>query len=161
VRQNQLDNGATELAALNAISTTKEMKALVLYSFASADQILQMEAHALAGELATAQGNADQGITELEAAVAIQDNLAYIEPPAFYYPVRQTLGALLLAANRPADAEAVYRTDLKQYPKNGWSLFGLAQSLTAQGKKAEAAEVQKQFEDAWQHADVTLTTSRF
>lgn len=161
VRQGALDKAGQELTALEAITNTKEMKALVLYSFATADQILQMEAHSLAGELASAQGDFAQGVAELEAAVALQDNLAYIEPPAFYYPVRETLGALLLAADRPADAEAVYRADLVQYPKNGWSLFGLEQSLTAQGKKAEAVEVQKQFEAAWQHADVTLTASRF
>ncbi|MCE7979578.1 MAG: hypothetical protein DYG89_00180 [Caldilinea sp. CFX5] len=161
VRQGALDKAAAELAALQAIAATEEMKALALYSFATAEQILQIEAHALAGELATAQGDAEQGITELEAAVEIQDSLAYIEPPAFYYPVRQTLGALLLAADRPVDAEAVYRADLAQYPQNGWSLFGLEQSLTAQGKSDGAAEVQKQFEEAWQHADVTLTASRF
>jgi predicted Zn-dependent protease len=78
-----------------------------------------------------------------------------------YFTVRQTLGALLLGADRPADAEAIYRADLAQYPQNGWSLFGLAQSLTAQGKNDEVAEVQKQFAEAWQHADVTLTASRF
>ena len=117
--------------------------------------------HGLAGELAAAQGNPAQGVAELEATVALQGNLACIEPLAFYYPMSETLGALLLAANRPVDAEAVYRADLVQYPKNGWSLFGLEQSLTAQGKKAEAAEVQKQFEVAWQHADVTLTASRY
>ncbi len=97
----------------------------------------------------------------MEEGVKLQDNLAYIEPPAFYYPLRQTLGALLLAADRPADAEAVYRADLAQYAKNGWSLFGLEKSLMAQGKNDEAAKVQKQFEIAWQYADVTLTSSRF
>jgi len=161
VRQNELDKAQQELTALQAIATTDEMKALVLYSFATADQILQMEAHSLAGELAAAQGDSAQGIAELETAVELQDNLVYIEPPAFYYPVRETLGALLLAADRPADAEAVYRADLVEYPQNGWSLFGLAQSLTAEGKNDEAAQVQKQFETAWQYADVTLTGSRY
>ena len=71
------------------------------------------------------------------------------------------LGAALLDANRAADAEAVYRADLKQYPQNGWSLLGLAQSLQAQGKDKDAAEAQKQFAAAWQYADVTLKRSRF
>lgn len=159
VRQGELDKATTELTALQTIAVTEAMKALVLYSFATADQILQMEAHALAAELAAAQGDFTRAIAELEAGVELQDNLAYIEPPAFYYPLRQTLGALLLAADRPADAEAVYRADLAQYPQNGWSLFGLGQSLTAQGK--EDAEVQKAFAAAWQYADVTLTASRF
>jgi hypothetical protein len=62
---------------------------------------------------------------------------------------------------RLAEAEAVYREDLRQYPENGWSLFGLTESLKAQGKTAEAAEIQQRFEAAWQEADVQLTASRF
>jgi len=100
-------------------------------------------------------------IARLEKAVEIQDTLAYIEPPAWFYPVRQNLGAALLEAGRAAEAEAVYREDLRQYADNGWSLFGLAESLRAQGKLAEAAEAQQRFEAAWQRADVTLTASRF
>ena len=75
--------------------------------------------------------------------------------------MRHNLGAGLLEAGRPAEAEAVYREDLRQYPENGRSLFGLAESLRAQGKAAEAAEAQQRFEAAWQHADVSLTSSRF
>jgi hypothetical protein len=73
--------------------------------------------------------------------------------------VRQSLGAALLAAGRAA--EAAYREDLKQNRENGWSLFGLAQSLRAQGKTAEADQVQARFTQAWARADVTLTASRF
>src|SRR5205823_550157 len=83
---------------------------------------------------AGARGQSDQMIADLERAVAIQDRLDYIEPPAWFYPVRQSLGAALLQAGRSADAEAVYREDLRYYPNNGWSLFGLAQSLRAQGR---------------------------
>ena len=100
-------------------------------------------------------------IAHLEEAVRIQDSLAYIEPPSWYYPVRQNLGAALLALGRTEEAEAVYREDLRQYPNNGWSLFGLAESLRAQGKTEEAAEVQQRFEAAWQYADVVLNASRF
>jgi hypothetical protein len=84
-----------------------------------------------------------------------------MEPPAWFYPVRHNLGAALLEADQPAEAEAVYREDLRQYPNNGWSLFGLAESLRAQDKTAEATEVEQQFRLAWQYADVTLTASRF
>jgi hypothetical protein len=94
-------------------------------------------------------------------AVKIQDGHWFTEPPPWYYPVRQSLGAALLAAGRPAEAEAVYREDLKQNRENGWSLFGLAQSLRAQGKTAEADQVQARFTQAWARADVTLTASRF
>ena len=93
--------------------------------------------------------------------MAIQDGHWFTEPPPWYYPVRQSLGAALLAAGRPAEAEAVYREDLARNRENGWSLFGLAQSLRAQGKTAEADQVQARFAVAWTRADVTLTASRF
>jgi predicted Zn-dependent protease len=75
--------------------------------------------------------------------------------------VRQTLGAVLLQAGRAPAAEAVYREDLKRNPGNGWSLFGLAQSLRAQGKTAEAGRAEASFRTVWSQADVTLTASRF
>jgi cytochrome c-type biogenesis protein CcmH/NrfG len=75
--------------------------------------------------------------------------------------VRQSLGAVLLQAGRAGDAEQVYRDDLQRNPGNGWSLFGLAQSLRAQGKTAEAAQIDESFKKAWAQADVTLTASRF
>jgi hypothetical protein len=75
--------------------------------------------------------------------------------------VSHILGAELLAAHRPAEAEAVYRESLKSYRIDGWALFGLAQALDAEGKHGEAADVRKQFSDAWQLADIKLTSSRF
>jgi predicted Zn-dependent protease len=95
------------------------------------------------------------------AAVAEQDGHWFTEPPVWYFPVRQSRGAALLAGGRPVEAEAVYRDDLKRNPENGWSLFGLAQSLRAQGKTADAAAVDAQFGRAWARADVTLSASRF
>jgi hypothetical protein len=71
------------------------------------------------------------------------------------------LGAAPLAGGRPAEAEAVYRDDLKRNPENGWSLFGLARSLEAQGKAADAATAEARFRKAWARADVTLSASRF
>jgi predicted Zn-dependent protease len=76
-------------------------------------------------------------------------------------PTRQALGAVLLQAGRAADAEAVYGKDLEQHPKNGWSLYGLAQALHAQGKSEQAALVESGFAQAWKQADVKLTASRF
>jgi len=117
--------------------------------------------HHLAGELAGARGDPAGEVSELEAAVSAQDRLNYTEPPAFYFPTRQALGAALLEAGRPADAEAVYRQDLAQYPKNGWSLFGLAESLRAQKKPSEARWAEQGFTRAWARADVKLSASRF
>jgi tetratricopeptide (TPR) repeat protein len=158
-RQGQLDKATTEVDKLVEIGQTDEMKNFTLYSFAQASTMLDIATHVLAGELAGAQGSMDKMIAELEEAVAIQDNLHYMEPPAWHYPVRHNLGAALLKVGQATEAEAVYREDLRQYHNNGWSLFGLAESLKAQDKTAEAAEVQQQFETAWQYADVQLTSS--
>ena len=93
--------------------------------------------------------------------MALEDDLAYGEPPPWLYPVRHNPGAALLQLGRQAEAEAVYREDLRQYPHNGWGLFGLAESLRAQGRAAEAAALQPQIDSAWQNADFALTSSGF
>jgi predicted Zn-dependent protease len=91
--------------------------------------------------------------------VAIEDELPYDEPPGWHMPVRQSLGALLLEAGRPADAEAVYREELRRNPENGWSLFGLSKALLEQGRDEEAAAVNARFREAWAHADIELSAS--
>jgi tetratricopeptide (TPR) repeat protein len=115
----------------------------------------------LEGEILAREGNLAEAVKALRAAVAKGDKLRYSEPPDWVVPVRHALGAWLLRAGDPAGAEAVYRQDLKQWPDNGWSLFGLAASLEAQGKKAEAARVREQFDAAWKRADVKLSASCF
>ncbi|MFL2537341.1 MAG: hypothetical protein ACJ0RQ_14185 [Candidatus Azotimanducaceae bacterium] len=113
----------------------------------------------LKGEIAYRQSDYAGAVPHFERAVAAQDLLPYTEPPFWYYPTRQSLGAALLKAGKPVEAEAVYRADLKQYRHNGWSMFGLMQSLEAQGKTAEAAKVEVHFDAAWQFADTELEAS--
>ena len=129
--------------------------------FFRAKNMLQLAANVLAGEIAAKAGDIASAERLLRAAVAEQDTHWFTEPPPWYFPVRQSLGAVLLQAGRPADAEQVYREDLRRNPGNGWSLFGLAQSLRAQGKTAEAAQTGSAFRKAWAQADVTLAASRF
>ncbi|HXV59115.1 MAG TPA: tetratricopeptide repeat protein, partial [Vicinamibacteria bacterium] len=100
-------------------------------------------------------------IDSLEKAVNLQDNLAYTEPPPWHYPVRHSLGAVLLEAGRPEQAEDVYRDDLRKWPENGWSLFGLMQCLRTQGRMDEARLTEKRFLKAFARADVALTSTRF
>ena len=161
VRLGQLDKAAEHQEQLATIAAMESMKDFTLWSFEKAGKMLAIASGVLAGELAGARGETDVMIAQLQEAVAIQDGLAYMEPPPWYYPVRNNLGAALLEQERATEAEAVYRKDLEQFRNNGWSLFGLAASLRAQGKMDEAAEVQKQFEAAWQYADIDLTASRY
>jgi tetratricopeptide (TPR) repeat protein len=122
---------------------------------------LAIAVHALTGEIASRRGDLDAGITHFREAIKIEDAGLYFEPPKWYYPVRHSLGAVLLRAGKNAEAEQIYREDLKRFPENGWALFGLAQALKAQGKDAEAARVDARFRKAWADADVTLVASRF
>ena len=111
------------------------------------------------GEIAMAEGNHEEAIAYFRTAVETQDELPYTEPPFWYYPTRHTLGRALLTSGDAAGAEQVYRDDLQQYPRNGWSLFGLVQALEAQDK--DAGEFQERFDNIWAQADVKLNASTF
>ena len=128
---------------------------------ADAKTAVSIAVHALLGEIATRSGKADEGIAHFRAALKIEDAGLYFEPPRWYYPIRHSLGAALLKAGKSTEAEAVYRDDLKRFPENGWSLFGLTAALEAQGKSAEVAAVKQRFAKAWAGSDITLTASRF
>jgi hypothetical protein len=119
----------------------------------------EIGAYVLSAELAARAGRTEEALKALEAARELEDGMLYQEPPFWHQPVRHHLGALLLSAGRPADAEQRYREDLKRFPKNAWALAGLAASLKAQGKAAEAAEAEAQLAAAG--ADVKLASSRF
>lgn len=123
--------------------------------------ILQIAENALEGEIAGRRGDLDASIAAFRAAANIEDGLIYIEPPFWYYPIRHSLGAALLEAGREEEAEQAYREDLKRFPANGWSLYGLAQSLRAQGRDAEAAEVEATLAKSWDQADVDIAGSTF
>jgi tetratricopeptide (TPR) repeat protein len=145
------------------VRTAAENPALarMTVGFNPAPSIMQIASNVLAGEIAAQRGNHQEAITRLKEAAKQEDALTYGEPPDWPVPVRHNLGAVLLKAKRPAEAEAAYREDLKRFPENGWALHGLAESLRAQGKTAEAQEVQARLTKAWEGADVRLTGSRF
>jgi tetratricopeptide (TPR) repeat protein len=111
------------------------------------------------GEIALAEGDSQKAITHFRRAVATQDRLPYTEPPFWYYPTRHSLGKALLIAGLPEQAETVYRRDLQDYPRNGWAMFGLIESLKAQGK--DASDVEQAYASVWSQADVVLISSTF
>ena len=122
--------------------------------------IIKLAAFGLDGEIKQKAGNLVAAIKAFESAVALEDLNNYTEPPDWAQPMRNYLGAAFMEAGRYTEAEAVYRRDLKWNHKNGWSMFGLHKALDAQGKSSEAAATEKQFEIAWQYADIELTRSR-
>lgn len=156
----KLDEARAELRKLDALIGNERVKKTAL-GFASGPTLLTIASETLAGELAAKRGRLDEALLRLERAVRLQDGLTYNEPPDWYYPVRHSLGAVLLETGRAEEAEVVYWEDLRRNPENGWALFGLVKALRAQGKEAEARAVDARFAKAWANADVTLTSSRF
>ena len=126
-----------------------------------ARQMVDLSQALLDGEIARKSGDLDKAITYFKDAAAIEHALPYTEPPYWHQPVSHILGAALLEAGKPADAEAVYRESLKTYRIDGWALFGLAQALDAEGRHAEADAVRAEYKHAWMFADVELASSRF
>src|SRR3954452_7076904 len=108
------------------------------------------------GEILVREGKTDRGLEKLREAVTLEDALHYDEPPAWMIPARHVLGAALMRFNKAAEAEQVYRADLARLPDNGWSLFGLAQALRAQGKTDEAGTYQSKFEKVWAKSDTKI-----
>lgn len=149
-----------ELAALDKAAASDSMRDK-LVGFAPAPALLGVAAAVLRAEMAGDRGDREGAVAALDRAVRVQDSFLYNEPPDWYFPTRHYLGAALLAAGRPGEAETVYWADLARNPANGYALFGLKQALEVQGRKADATDVDAQFRAAWKGADVQLTSSRF
>mgnify|MGYP001171412764 CR=1 FL=1 len=148
-----------ELAALASLKSNPKVMVLDGNDY-PASALLQIADSLLQGEIAQASGDGKTAIARFTEAVAGQDALPYTEPPFWYYPTRQSLGAALLMAGRAKEAQAVYETDLQQYPHNGWSTYGLILALEAQGQAEKAAMHREHFKAMWQFADVELKGSR-
>jgi tetratricopeptide (TPR) repeat protein len=155
----RLEDAEKERTALAAIATDPKLAGLTMQSGSTAGQLMSIAQHVLDASIAEARGRIDDAVADLRMAIAIQDSLPYTEPPPWYFPVRHALGATLLKAKRPAEAERVYRDDLAHNRGNGWSLYGLAASLRAEGNAKDAAAADRLFEAAWARADVAPTVS--
>lgn len=125
----------------------------------AASTILDVAEAMLDGEILLREGRDEEGLARLREAVRREGLVRYDEPPDWIIPVRHALGAALMNLGRYKEAEQVYREDLKKWPDNGWSLYGLGRTLQHLGREAEAAPVLKKFDEAWAHADIPLTSS--
>jgi tetratricopeptide (TPR) repeat protein len=160
LRTGHPEQAEQELKELTSIAEDPKMKELRIWEINSTADVLQIAREVLSGEIAAQKKKYDQAVMHLQNAVKLEDALQYQEPADWNASARQNLGAILLMAGRPAEAEAVYRKDLQFVPENGWSLFGLAQSLRSQKKVAEAESVDQRFKKAWSQADIQITSSR-
>jgi tetratricopeptide (TPR) repeat protein len=158
-RQGKIELATAESNALKSLLQTDRILFLDGNDY-PASTVLSIADQLLSGEIAMAAADHTTAVIAFEKAVTAQDSLPYTEPPFWYYPSRQSLGEALLKSGDNDAAESTYREDLKRYPRNGWSMFGLIQSLEAQGKTVEAAKVRAKFDNVWFRSDVTLSGSR-
>jgi tetratricopeptide (TPR) repeat protein len=144
-------DGATATAEANAIETIERTAdfSLLTASGIPAKEVLGLARAVIGGRIAQAQGDYATAVKRFEEAAAIQDMLAYTEPPYWYYPVRQSLAAALLQAGRLDEAEQQFLLALKRAPANGWSYFGLAQVYKARGDSAGVTRAEAELAKTW------------
>jgi len=155
----KLAEAEKELAEVKRIAMDPALD-FKLFSPNTAVAIFSVAPEVLGGEIAAAKKKYDEAIPHLEKAVRLEDSLVYTEPSEWHYPPRHALGAVLIEAGRPREAETIYWEDLRRNRENGWALYGLTKALEAQGKTDQAALVKERLEKAWSRADVKLTSSR-
>lgn len=160
VRQSRLDAAQEHLTDLARSAADPVWETAMIGPQHALSSTLKVAERVLAGELAAARKDEGAAIAALQQGVALEDAVAYYEPPVWHQPVRQMLGAVQLAAGQGAAAEATYQEDLRRNRENGWSLFGLGQALRAQNRLAEAEAVEQRFQKSWAHADLKLSSSR-
>ncbi len=158
VGKEQLDKAVIEEQAISELLSNNSLEKIEAAGV-PATQLINIADELLQGKIATSKQEKEQATAHYQKAVELQDEVPYMEPPYWYYPSRYSLGTVLFQQGKFTEAEAVYRQDLQQHPHNGWSLFGLAESLKAQGKTDEMITIEKEFKDAWTHADFELSLS--
>jgi tetratricopeptide (TPR) repeat protein len=158
-RTEMASQASDELRQLIDIAEDPSMAERII-GFSNGGVVLTIATHVLAGEIAATQKDYDTAISHLSRAVRLEDSMLYAEPPDWPYPVRHSLGAVLLEAGQPVEAEAVYWDELRKNPENGYSLYGVWQCMQATGNP-KADEIKARFDEAWTGADIALTGSRF
>lgn len=157
-RSRKPDEAAKERAALTQASTAVPPDALFGGTgLERASTVLVLATTVADARIAWARGARADAVKLWTDAAALADKLPYDEPPVFFYPVRESLGAALLLSGRAKEAERVFRDDLVKHPRNARSLFGLHLSLINQGREADAVWVKRAYEEAWKDADSRLT----
>jgi tetratricopeptide (TPR) repeat protein len=148
VAQRNFDAAAAEANAIAALAREADFS-LLKASGVPGQEVMTLAQAVIQGRIAQTQGNFTAALEQFQEAAAIQDRLPYMEPPYWYYPVRQTLAAVLLQAGRLPEAEEQFVRALKRAPANGWSYYGLSQVYKARGDAAAAAQAEAELAKTW------------
>ncbi len=159
VRAGDLEAAAAERDAIDAILEANDFQDLE-DQYVPGTDLLTIARNVVDARIAAARGDTDRAVALLEEAATLQDTVPYMEPPYWYYPVRQTLGAVLDEAGRHAEAEAAYKAALLEAPNNAWTLWGLKQAMAAQGDDLGAAATAELLDEAWVGDDALLDRAR-
>jgi tetratricopeptide (TPR) repeat protein len=158
-KRNDLKGAARELAEIERLIKSTDYKPFDAWKIPAKD-VMQIAAHVLRARIAQAANDHDTTVRELEAAIKLQDALPYMEPAYWYYPVRQTLGAVLLTKGDGAAARDAFGESLARTPNNAWALYGLQQAYAREGKKREAKAVEARFRAAWTGGKESIDLAR-
>ncbi len=157
---NKPEQAKEELKMLKALIATDSVIAQqMIWGINKVSEVCQISSMVLEANILEKEGKNKGAIQLLSSAIQMEDKLNYNEPPDWFFSVRHTLGNVLLKGKDYAQAEKIYKEDLNNWPKNGFALSGLAESLTGQGKTKEAEEIKSQFQEAWKLADTELKGS--
>jgi hypothetical protein len=146
--QGQVEAAQAETRAMAATERQADFAALTAGGV-PVKEVLGIARHVVAARIAQAQEALQTAVAEFEAAIAIEDRLPYMEPPHWYYPIRQSLGAVLLMAGQLDRAGGVFRASLKRTPNNGWALYGLLEVYKKRGDERAARAVEKRLTQTW------------
>lgn len=144
----ELSQARAEAAAIGTAAGAEALEALTAAGLPAA-QVVAIAGHVADARIARSEGDLDAAVDAYRAAIEIEDSLPYMEPPFWYFPVRQSLGAVLLARGEAVAAERAFRQALARFPNNAWALYGLMQAEKAQGKGDAAAITEQAFANAW------------
>lgn len=161
VNMDKIEHAKDELKKLNELSQSPSIAEQLNWGINKVTEVCKISSKVLEAELYVKVGKYNEAISMLKEAIKIEDNLNYNEPPDWFFSVRHILGNLLLKTKDYEQAEKIYKEDLTHWPKNGFALNGLFESLTGQGKTKEAEEIKKLFNEAWKYSDTNLKASVF
>ncbi len=156
IGKNDLAAAEKELTKVAQLAQDPEVAEVTVWDINNCQQLVRIAELVLRGELLNQQGKFEAAEKALLAAIELEDQLLYNEPPDWFFSVRQHLGPIYLANQEFSKAEALYRQDLEKFPETGYALFGLAKALEGQQKMEEIKSVQERLENAWAYADFEL-----
>lgn len=159
LRKDNIKEANEELFTLETLLNDPGLEEVVANYTNPSSEIAKVAHKVLAAEVSAYEGDMSEAISLLKKAVELEDKLIYSEPSPWHIPTRQSLGYFLMKDGQFEAAEKIYREDLDKIRQNGWSLMGLHNSLKAQGKTEEAAQIKMEFDKAWEHADIKIENS--